>query len=80
MKEFLSREGFVFVDRNVEEDETAYRNLLALGFRAVPVTVIGGTAIVGYDPDRLLASLRESLSGQPGTDRGDHGGQGGEYP
>ena len=49
VKEFLSREHVPFVERNVEEDETAYDALLALGYRAVPVTVSGGLAVKGFD-------------------------------
>jgi glutaredoxin len=53
VKEFLSREGYPFTVRNVEEDHDAYSALLALGFRAVPVTVIDGTAVKGFDEARL---------------------------
>ncbi|MBI2833159.1 MAG: glutaredoxin family protein [Acidobacteria bacterium] len=57
MKEFLSREGHTFVDRNVEEEPDAYDELVALGFRVVPVTLIGGRSIKGFDP----AALGEAL-------------------
>ena len=57
MKEFLSRAGRTFTVRLVEEDETAYDELLALGFRTVPVTVIGETRIRGFDPDALAKAL-----------------------
>ena len=40
MKEFLSREGHTFTVRNVEDDDSAYEALLALGFRVVPVTIV----------------------------------------
>ena len=58
MKELLSREEYPFTARNVEEDHDAYTELLALGFRAVPVTVIDGTAIRGFDEARLREALR----------------------
>lgn len=57
MKEFLSRAGYEFIDRNVEEDEGAYEELIALGWRAVPVTVIDGTPVKGFDEARLRALL-----------------------
>ena len=56
----LSREGHPFVVRNVEEDFTAYDDLLALGFRAVPVTVVAGRAIKGYDEPALRQALADA--------------------
>jgi hypothetical protein len=57
VKEFLSREGRAFVVKNVEEDDQAYRDLLALGFRVVPVTTIGSQAIKGFNEQRLRDAL-----------------------
>lgn len=60
MKEFLSREGRAFDVRNVEEDDAAYRELMALGVRSVPVTVIGEAIIRGFDPVQLRKALRDA--------------------
>ncbi|HEX6973541.1 MAG TPA: glutaredoxin family protein [Vicinamibacterales bacterium] len=57
MKEFLSRGGYTFTVRNVEEDDAAYEALMALGIRAVPVTVIDGEAITGFNEAALRARL-----------------------
>lgn len=57
MKEFLSREGYAFTLKNVEQDNAAYDALLALGLRAVPVTVVNGTPITGFDEAALRARL-----------------------
>jgi hypothetical protein len=57
VKEFLSRAGQPFIERPVDEDDTAYDDLLALGYRTVPVTVIGSTIITGFDAEALLAAL-----------------------
>lgn len=43
--------------RNVEDDHDAFSELLALGFRAVPVTVVAGRAVRGFDEARLRAAL-----------------------
>ena len=59
MKEFLSHEGHSFVSRNVDDDPDAYSELVALGWRAVPVTVINGVAVKGFDE----AKFRVLLSG-----------------
>jgi glutaredoxin len=57
VKEFLSQQGRPFEVRLVDEDDRAYDELLELGFRTVPVTVIGSQRIVGYDRDALLTAL-----------------------
>ena len=49
MKEFLSREGLPFTARNVDEDDAAYDELIARGWRTVPVTVFGDQVVKGYD-------------------------------
>jgi glutaredoxin len=59
VKEFLSREGHAFVAKNVEEDHAAYTELLALGFRVVPVTVVHDRAITGFDERQLRAALSD---------------------
>ena len=62
MKEFLSREGYPFDAKNIEEDDAAYDELMALGARSVPVTVIDGRIVRGFDQ----AQLREALAAAGG--------------
>ena len=57
MKEFLSREGLPFTAHNVDEDAAAYDELIARGFRTVPVTIIGDRVLKGYDPSALAAAV-----------------------
>jgi hypothetical protein len=64
VKEFLSRAGHTFVERPVDEDDSAYDELFALGYRAVPVTVIGPTIVVGFDAPALRAALRPQAMDQ----------------
>jgi glutaredoxin-like protein NrdH len=59
VKEFLSREGVPFEAKNVDEDDRAYDDLIARGFRMVPVTIVGERAIAGFDPDALRAAVAE---------------------
>jgi glutaredoxin len=63
VKEFLSRAGHAFESRNIEEDDAAYDELMALGARAVPVTVIDKEVIIGFDQTRLRAALAASSGG-----------------
>jgi glutaredoxin len=60
VKEFLSRAGVPFRVLNVDEDPGAYDALIALKWRTVPVTLIAGRTINGYDP----AALQQALDGQ----------------
>ena len=60
VKEFLSQRGQAFDVRNVDEDEAAYDALIALGYRTVPLTVIGATAIAGYDLEALVRALEDA--------------------
>lgn len=62
MKEFLSREGQTFTEKNVEDDDSAYDALIALGFRVVPVTIVNGSAIKGFDEQALRAALAGARS------------------
>jgi glutaredoxin len=61
VKELLSHAGVPFITKNVELDLNAYHELLALGFRTVPVTIIGegraATSIVGFKESDLRAAL-----------------------
>ena len=57
MKDFLSREGVRFTAHNVDEDERAYDDLIARGFRTIPVTVFGERVVKGYDREALLAAI-----------------------
>jgi glutaredoxin len=59
VKAWLSRAGIPFVERNIEEDDTAYDELLALQFCTVPVIVAGERRVKGYD-EAALATLAEA--------------------
>jgi glutaredoxin len=65
VKEFLSRAGHRFTVRNVDEEHDAYTELLALGVRTVPATVIGSTVVKGFDPPTLEAALAGGGESRP---------------
>ena len=68
MKEFLSRAGHSFETKNIEEDDDAYSELIALGARSVPVTVIGERMITGFDQAQLRSALADA-GDRPSRDR-----------
>ena len=59
MKELLSREGVPFTAYNVDEDEGAYDDLLARGWRTVPVTIVGERVLKGFNPVELADAIAE---------------------
>jgi glutaredoxin len=68
VKEFLSREGVAFEAKNVDEDEQAYTELIAKGYRTIPVTFIGDTVIKGFDQPALAAALAARKGPPPTAD------------
>jgi glutaredoxin len=59
VKEFLSRERQAFTVRNIDDEPEAYDELISMGFKVVPVTIIDGHAIKGYDERALRHALAE---------------------
>lgn len=58
MKEFLSQRGIKFQERDVSRDRSAANELMSMtGQMGVPVTVIDGQPIVGFDRARLEQAL-----------------------
>ena len=58
MKEFLSRRGISFTEKNVAADPLAAQEMVRLsGQQGVPVTAIDGQVVVGYDQRRLSMLL-----------------------
>jgi glutaredoxin len=57
VKEFLSRAGVPFTAHNVDEDDTAYDELVARGFRTIPITVFGDIVVTGFDAAALTAAI-----------------------
>jgi glutaredoxin len=57
VKAWLSQRQVPFTDKNVREDSVALDELKRMGFNSVPVTVINGQRIVGFDQDHLAKAL-----------------------
>jgi glutaredoxin len=65
VKEFLSQRGVAFEERDVSRDPSAAQELVKnTGQMGVPVTVINGQAVVGFDRARLEQLLAQSQGGQ----------------
>lgn len=58
MREFLSAHSIEFTERNIRRDPEARQYVLEmLGAEAVPLTVIDGQMVVGFDQAGLEALL-----------------------
>ncbi len=57
MKELLSLKNVPFTDKNVREDAVALNELRKLGVSSVPVTIIDGQRIHGFDRAAIERAL-----------------------
>ncbi len=48
-----------FTAYNVDEDQRAYDELIARGWRTVPVTIIGERTLKGFNPVELASAVAE---------------------
>jgi hypothetical protein len=55
-----------FTAHNIDEDDRAYDDLIARGFRTVPVTVFPNRTITGFDAEALSAAVAEWRAKFPG--------------
>lgn len=62
--EFLSRHGIAFDARDVTRDTKARDNLIALGSKTIPTTVIDGQVIIGFELERLKELLGIDTAGE----------------
>jgi glutaredoxin len=57
VKELLSQAGVPFTAFNVDEDEKAYDDLIARGWRTVPVTMFPDQVVKGFDAAALEQAI-----------------------
>jgi glutaredoxin len=60
VRHWLTERGIAFVERNVTGDLEAVNALLATGFFATPLLVVGDKKVLGFRPEKLVAALPES--------------------
>ena len=58
MKEFLSQRGVSYTEKNITENPEWETELEALGYMAVPVTLIGERQLLRFKRDELEDALR----------------------
>jgi len=65
-KQFLSRQGIPFVEKNVAADRHAAAEMVRIsGQQGVPVITVDGKVVIGFDQPRLRQLLAQTGQGQP---------------
>ncbi len=54
---FLARHGVDYVAKDVTSDAAARSELIALGSKTLPTTVIDGEVVIGFEVERLQTLL-----------------------
>jgi glutaredoxin-like YruB-family protein len=57
VKEFMNDQGYEYEERNITTDPSAREELIKMNMRGVPVTIVDGERIVGYDPQKIKATI-----------------------
>jgi glutaredoxin 3 len=52
-KNYLEEKGVEYTEKNVQTDKDARKELMEMGHMGVPVLVIDGEEIVGFDKDKI---------------------------
>lgn len=53
VKKYLKEKNIEYIEYNISRNEEARRNLVKLGYMSVPVLLIDGNHVLGFDIDRI---------------------------
>jgi glutaredoxin 3 len=51
--EYLKHKNVAFIAKNVHSDPEARQELIALGSKTIPTTVVGSEVVVGFEVERI---------------------------
>lgn len=57
LKNYLNENNVEFEEKNIDNDREAVNYLVEHGHRGVPVSVIDGEEVVGFDKERIASLL-----------------------
>ncbi|WP_456448835.1 glutaredoxin family protein [Thiolapillus sp.] len=60
LKQWLQQRRIGFQEMDVRHNARAFKDFQRQGGRAVPLLIVGGQKIQGFDPKRLPAQLRKA--------------------
>lgn len=52
-KEYLDDRGISYTEKNIQTDQSARKELMGMGHMGVPVIVIDGEEVVGFDRNKI---------------------------
>ena len=55
----MNEKGIEYTEKNVQTDKDARKELMSMGHMGVPVLIVDGQEIVGFDKDKLDSLLSE---------------------
>jgi len=58
-KEFLREKGFEYEEKNVSTDIEARKELMDMGFMGVPIIIVDGETVEGFNKGKLEKLLEE---------------------
>ncbi len=58
LKEYLIEHHIPYEEKNISRDSSARDELISLGVRSVPYTLVEGEAVTGFDKEKLDELLR----------------------
>ena len=58
-KNYLSENNIEYTEKNVQTDKEARKELMAMGHMGVPVIVIDGEEVVGFDKEKIDSLLNK---------------------
>lgn len=58
-KEYLQEKGISYTEKNIQKDPQARKELMDMGYMGVPVIIIDGEEILGFDQPRIEKLLNK---------------------
>ena len=52
-KEFLKANNVEYTEHNISKNSEARKNLIRMGYMSIPVTIINGQHVLGFDLNRM---------------------------
>lgn len=52
-KEFLKSNNIEYIERNISKNSEDRKNLIGMGYMSIPVTIINGQHVLGFDLNRM---------------------------
>ena len=60
LKNYLKENNIEYIEYNISKDQEARKNLIQLGYMSVPVTLIDGEHVLGFDRVRIDQLLNKN--------------------